>query len=460
MKKLTNIIRWIGIATFTLMVIYSLTQGGFLGALLILLGGILIAPLSIIKRLRNKLKFNKAITIILSIVLLFVGIIATPTSTEPVNSQNNSATSSQTVTSNKTSSLNKTNSSSKKESVSTDTTSSTSINAVSSKNNTTSKTETNSKPTVVGNGKYTPVKPNNIPAYSGKAYITVNNNTPNFSSDELKTVGYETYSNLDSLGRTQMAIAVVGKDTMPKSNEERESISNIKPSGWKQAKYDNISGKYLYNRCHLIGWQLSAENANKKNLITGTKHLNVEGMLPFENIVADYIKETGNHVAYRITPIYKGNNLLASGVQMEAYSVEDNGEGICFNVYCYNVQPDITINYADGSSKGPESQTNSTTTSSKPQSSSSNTASKEQTPTVPPVESKKETTSTVVSTPDTSNSNTPNSVSYVLNTSTKKFHIPSCRHVSKIAEENFAETNNTRDFLISDGYDPCGTCKP
>ena len=154
-----------------------------------------------------------------------------------------------------------------------------------------------------------------------------------------------------------MAIASVGKDTMPGPDEERGNISSIKPSGWKQAKYSNISGGWLYNRCHLIGWQLSAENANRSNLITGTKYLNIKGMLPFENMVADYIQETGDHVAYRITPIYDGNNLLASGVQMEAYSIADKGESICFNVYCYNVQPDIKIDYATGESTGPAEQT-------------------------------------------------------------------------------------------------------
>ena len=168
-----------------------------------------------------------------------------------------------------------------------------------------------------------PVAVSKIPTYSGKPYVVINNNQPSFSAGELTTTGYETYSNLDELGRCGMAIASVGKDTMPKAGEERGSISSIKPSGWQQATYDNISGKYLYNRCHLIGWQLSAENANRGNLITGTKYLNIEGMLPFENMVADYIKETGNHVAYRIVPIYEGNNLLASGVQMEAYSIED-----------------------------------------------------------------------------------------------------------------------------------------
>ncbi len=189
-----------------------------------------------------------------------------------------------------------------------------------------------------------------IPAYSGKPYVVINDNVPIFSAAELTTKGYERYAELDHLGRTSVAVASVGKETMPADGEERASISAVKPSGWVQKSYDNISGKYLYNRCHLIGWQLSAENANKRNLITGTKYLNINGMLPFENMVADYIRETGNHVAYRITPMYDGDNLLASGVRMEAYSVEDDGEGICFHVYCYNVQPDIIIDYRTGDS--------------------------------------------------------------------------------------------------------------
>ena len=214
---------------------------------------------------------------------------------------------------------------------------------------TTKKVTTTKKPAAaVGSGKATPVKPSSLPKYSNKAYAVVNNNVPNFSSSELTTKAYERYSNLDSLGRCGAATASCGKEIMPKAGEERGDISSVKPSGWKQAKYDGIG--YLYNRCHLIGWQLSAENANKKNLITGTRYMNVNGMLPFENMVADYIKETGNHVAYRVTPIFEGNNLVASGVQIEAYSIEDKGDGICFNVYCYNVQPGIKINYATGES--------------------------------------------------------------------------------------------------------------
>lgn len=208
----------------------------------------------------------------------------------------------------------------------------------------------------VGAGVAKAVDPSTLPAYSGTAYTIVDGNQPNFSAAELTTKGYEKYSSLDSLGRCGVALASCGKEIMPGANEERGSISSIKPSGWVQAKYDGISGGYLWNRCHLLGWQLSAENANRQNLITGTRYMNINGMLPFENMVADYIRETGNHVAYRVSPIFEGNNLVCSGVQMEAYSIEDEGEGICFNVYCYNVQPGITINYATGDSSGPSNE--------------------------------------------------------------------------------------------------------
>ena len=165
----------------------------------------------------------------------------------------------------------------------------------------------------------------------------------------LTTTSFESYSELDSLGRCGVAYACASTDTMP--TEERGTIGQIKPTGWHTVKYDCVDGKYLYNRCHLIGYQLTGENANTKNLITGTRYLNVEGMLPFENMVAEYVEETGNHVMYRVTPHFEGTNLLASGVQMEAYSVEDDGEGVCFNVYVYNAQPGITIDYKNGDSR-------------------------------------------------------------------------------------------------------------
>lgn len=234
-----------------------------------------------------------------------------------------------------------------------------------------SSTQKPSSPQGVGSGSATAIDPSKLPAYSGTAYTIVNNNQPNFSAAELTTKGYEKYSSLDSLGRCGVAIASCGKEIMPGANEERGNISNVKPTGWIQKSYSGISGGYLWNRCHLIGWQLSAENANKQNLITGTRYMNINGMLPFENMVADYIRETGNHVAYRITPIFVGNNLVCSGVQMEAYSIEDEGDSICFNVYCYNVQPGITINYATGDSSGAGGSTTSSTPS-KEQSSTNN----------------------------------------------------------------------------------------
>lgn len=187
-----------------------------------------------------------------------------------------------------------------------------------------------------------------IPAYDGSPYIEIHNNVPDFSDDEITTDVFETYSDLDSLGRCGVAYANICPELMP--TEERGEIGQVKPSGWHTIKYDCVDGKYLYNRCHLIGYQLAGENANEKNLITGTRYMNVDGMLPFEDMIADYVHETGNHVLYRVTPVFEGSNLVASGVQMEAYSVEDNGEGVCFNVYCYNAQPGVEIDYATGDS--------------------------------------------------------------------------------------------------------------
>ncbi len=187
-----------------------------------------------------------------------------------------------------------------------------------------------------------------IPEYNGNSYIIINNNIPSFSEEDMKTSSFERYSNHDILGRCGVAFANISKDMMP--TEERESIGMIKPSGWHTVKYDIVDGKYLYNRCHLIGYQLTGENANEKNLITCTRYMNTIGMLQFENKVAEYIKKTNNHVLYRVTPIFEGDNLLASGVQMEALSIEDNGEGIKFNVYVYNIQEGITIDYSNGES--------------------------------------------------------------------------------------------------------------
>lgn len=188
-----------------------------------------------------------------------------------------------------------------------------------------------------------------VPDYTDEPYVAVNDNMPAFTEADMTTESFETYGRLDRLGRCSQAFANIGPDLMP--TEKRGSIGMVKPAGWHLIKYDIVSGKYLYNRCHLIGYQLSGENANEKNLITGTRYLNVEGMLPLEDFVADYVDETGNHVLYRVTPIYEGDELLARGVQMEAYSVEDEGEGVCFNVFVYNVQPGIEIDYATGDSR-------------------------------------------------------------------------------------------------------------
>lgn len=187
-----------------------------------------------------------------------------------------------------------------------------------------------------------------IPDFSGKPYVVIHDNVPDFPDSDKTTQSFERYSNLDSLGRCGPAYANIGRDLMP--TKKRGPIGQVKPLGWQTVKYDNVDGKYLYNRCHLIGYQLTAENANRKNLITGTRYLNVDGMLPFENMVADYVKETGNHVLYRVTPIFKGDDLVARGVQMEAYSVEDEGAGIEFNVFVYNNQPGVVIDYKTGKS--------------------------------------------------------------------------------------------------------------
>jgi len=188
-----------------------------------------------------------------------------------------------------------------------------------------------------------------IPAYSGVPFVAVNENRPDFSAETLSDEAFELYSPLDILGRCGVAYANIGPELMP--TEERGEIGQVKPAGWHTVKYEFVDGGYLYNRCHLIGYQLTGENANEQNLITGTRYMNVEGMLPFENVVAEYIRETGNHVRYRVTPVYEGADLVARGVQMEALSVEDNGFGVCFNVFVYNVQPGVTIDYATGTSQ-------------------------------------------------------------------------------------------------------------
>lgn len=276
-----------------------------------------------------------------------------------------------------------------------------------------------------------------VPAYSGKAYISVNGNVPYFTAAELTTTSFETYSDLDTLGRCGVTYACIGQDLMP--TKERGSIGMVKPTGWHTVRYDDlVDGKYLYNRCHLIGYQLTGENANTQNLITGTRYLNIEGMLPFENMVADYIQETNNHVLYRVTPIFEGNNLLANGVLMEGYSVEDKGAGVSYCVFAYNVQPGIEIDYATGESKLADDA----------QQEEQKTATVTPTPSPEP-EKQEPVTRSEASQAD-----------YILNTNTKKFHYPTCSSVNDMKEKNKQEFFGTRDETIALGYSPCGRCKP
>lgn len=305
-----------------------------------------------------------------------------------------------------------------------------------------------SKQKVVHTGTASAFNAADVPAYSGEPYTAVNNNEPYFTSDNLTTEAFENYSELDALGRCGVAYANVCLETMP--TEKRGNISEVKPTGWHSVKYDNVDGKSLYNRCHLIGYQLTAENANQQNLITGTRYLNVDGMLPFENMVADYVKETDNHVLYRVTPIFTGDNLVADGVLMEGYSVEDEGDGICFCVYAYNVQPGITIDYATGDSWLSSENGNSDSSSGGNSAVSQSAADKSGTQQAAvQTESVKETSAPVST-----------GTEYILNTNTKKFHYPSCSSVKQMKASNKKEYTGSRDDLIAQGYDPCKKCNP
>ena len=254
-----------------------------------------------------------------------------------------------------------------------------------------------------------------VPPYDGQAYVEINGNVPFFTPDEHTTESFEYYSPLDSLGRCGVTVASIGRDLMP--TEPRGDIGSVKPTGWHTVKYDNVDGKYLYNRCHLIGFQLTGENANRQNLVTGTRYMNVEGMLPIEDEVAYYVEATGFHVMYRVTPIFDGDNLLCDGVLMEAVSVEDSGRGLKLCVFAYNVQPGIFIDYATGDSclEG-----------------------------------------TAEEIPESSTAD----VTYVLNTNSHKFHKPGCSSVDDLKPQNRKDFTGTRDELIAQGYDPCGRCHP
>ena len=278
--------------------------------------------------------------------------------------------------------------------------------------------------------KSSKLKLKDIPKYKvvKAPFIRVNGNKPTFTKKEIKKKSYQKFSKLDSLGRCGVAIASIGRDIMPKS--KRTSISSVYPSGWHTYRYASVAGRYLYNRCHLIGHQLTGQNANAKNLITGTRYLNVDGMLPFEDEVADCVKYSNKHVMYRVTPLYKGKNLVASGVQMEAYSVEDKGKSCSFNVYCYNVQPGIMINYKTGTSKGSGKISGGKTSNGK--------------------KYKKKY----------SNKKVKKSGKYVISKNTRKFHYASCTYVKRIKNSNRQYFNGSRKTLINQGYSPCKSCRP
>lgn len=255
-----------------------------------------------------------------------------------------------------------------------------------------------------------------IPEYSGEPYVAINDNQPSFTENDYTTEAFEEYAELDYLGRCGVTYACVGVEIMP--TEKRGDIGMVKPTGWVTSKYDFVDGRYLYNRCHIIGYQLTGENANESNLITGTRYMNTEGMLPFENMIADYVKETENHVLYRVTPIFDGDNLVASGVQMEAYSVEDDGDGVCFNVYCYNVQPGVAIDYATGENWLDEEATT-----------------------------------------ESSDIDVDKNAEYVLNTSSKKIHSPDCTGAKNMSEKNKQVVKGDKlSSYIGNGYELCGSC--
>lgn len=278
-----------------------------------------------------------------------------------------------------------------------------------------------------------------IPKYSDSPFCNINKGKPVFSKSEITTKAYQQLGDLDSLGRCTGTLACLGKEIMPSESQERGSISEIHPTGWHSVQYKSVSGGSLYNRCHLIGWQLTGNDAIARNLITGTRYMNVQGMEPFESQVAEYLRSSGNHVMYRVTPAFKGSELVARGVHMEAYSVEDQGKGISFNIYCYNVQPNITIDYATGESK-------STISGDKTGYSTSKNGKTYTT--------KKIKGSTTVS------KGKGVKTGYVVNTNTGKFHYSTCSSVKMMSDANTLRTNESRKKLIQEGYEPCKRCNP
>lgn len=318
-------------------------------------------------------------------------------------------------------------------------------NPADGENSTIKETATPAAETAAADDPAAPLDYRTLPAYEGSPYVYVNDGEPSFTEAERSaTPGTERYDELDHLGRCTDAFAVVGPETQP--TEKRGSIGSVKPTGWRISKYDFVDGKYLFNRCHLLGYQLTGENANERNLITGTRYLNVDGMLPFENAVDDYVDATGNHVLMRVTPLFHEDELVARGVHMQAESIEDDGDGISFNVYCYNVQPGVVIDYATGE----------------------NMLAEDATP-LPDVSGAKDSGSAAKAdeggTSAKGNAGANGTASkgqqdYVLNTNSKKFHVPSCSSVKQMAAKNREDVKDTRENLLNRGYDPCKRCNP
>ncbi len=279
-----------------------------------------------------------------------------------------------------------------------------------------------------------------IPPYDGELSVELSGNVPSFPEEEITTEPFERYSELDELGRCGTAYANICEELMP--TEPRGDIGMIKPTGWHTVKYDSVDGNYLYNRCHLIAFMLAGENDNEKNLITGTRYFNVEGMLPFEQMVADYVEESGGHVLYRVTPGYQGDNLVASGVMMEAYSVEDAGAGVCFCVYVYNVQPGVEIDYATGESRL-ASEMGGADGAAQPDKTQRNGSGDADGAFDEQGQQAKE-----------------ESGQYILNQNTHKFHTPDCGSAADIKPQNRAEYEGSRAELVRQGYEPCGRCRP
>lgn len=298
-----------------------------------------------------------------------------------------------------------------------------------------------------------------VPAYKGDPYVYVNNGDPTFTDEQRAAeAGCERYGELDALGRCTPAFAVVGPETQP--TEKRGSIGEVRPSGWQIAKYDFVEGKYLFNRCHLLGYQLTGENANERNLITGTRYLNIQGMLPFENAVADYVNATGNHVLMAVSPIFENDELVARGVQMMAESVEDNGEGVSFNVFCYNVQPGVVINYGTGESLPEESATPLPDVSGAE--GASGAASESANGAAASAGTGNATGSADGKALENGNGldEGKSLAEYVLNTNSKKFHMPSCSSVDQMSDKNRKDVEDTRENIIGQGYEPCKRCNP